>query len=664
MKPDFDSLKLLANTIRMLSADAVQKAESGHPGMPMGAADYAAVLWAYHLRINPKDPSWHNRDRFVLSAGHGSMLLYSLLNLFGYDLPLDELKNFRQWGSKTPGHPEFGLTAGVECTTGPLGQGVGNGIGMALSGKMLQARYSKELFNYRVFGICSDGDLMEGVASEAASLAGHLKLGNLVYIYDDNHISIGGSTEVSFTENVQERFKSYGWHVQAVDGHDMLAVHNAINEAVKVTDQPSLIAARTTIGLGSPNKAGTSGVHGEPLGKEELALTKKKLNWPETPFHIPEEVAKLCCAVLEPKLQEYNSWQDQFLSWSKSNAALAKQYHDQTQKVIPADLQAKLEAEFDPKKATKAATRNLSGQAIQVLAANLPGFIGGSADLEPSTKTLIKGSADVQAGNFVGKNLRFGVREHGMGSITNGLAYCGGWFPYTATFLVFSDYMRPTLRLAALSHLQTLFIFTHDSIFVGEDGPTHQPIEHLQSMRLIPNLYIFRPADGLETGMSYLAALHLKHSPSCLIFTRQNLPPVERPASFKPEHIMKGAYLVSGEDATDVAIVATGSEVWVAVESAKILAKEGISARVVSMPCMELFLKQDEGYRKSVLPDRIKKVSIEAGSTRGWEVVTGAAGLNIGIDRYGASAPGELVAQKYGIVPDSVCERVRKFVKG
>ncbi|MCO6432106.1 MAG: transketolase [Deltaproteobacteria bacterium] len=662
MEIDIAKLKRLALTVRVLSIEGVEAANSGHPGLPLGAADMASVLWANFIRFNPSKTDWPNRDRFVLSAGHGSMLIYSLLHLFGYDLPISELKNFRQWESKTPGHPEFGMTAGVETTTGPLGQGFANGVGMALSAKMLAQRYSADLFNYRVFGIVSDGDLMEGVAAEAASLAGHLGLGNLVYLYDDNQISLADPTKVCFTESVAKRFEGYNWHVQQVDGHDHAAVARCIENAIKESGKPSIICARTTIGYGSPNKAGTADVHGAPLGKDELKLTKEKLGWTESgEFVVPKDVAEYCTEIIKSRSAECEAWQSKFDAWSGGNRELSAQFAAQRQRKIPEDLkQGLVDAFKEPK---KDATRNLSGKAIQEIAKRVPYFIGGSADLEPSTKTLIKDSSDIQAEDFAGRNIRFGVREHAMGAIVNGLAYGRDWLPYSATFLVFSDYMRPTIRLAAISHLQSIFIFTHDSFWVGEDGPTHQPIEHVSALRAIPNLFVFRPADGLEVAMSYYAALKQPNSPSTLLFTRQNLPPLERESGFSPDDILKGGYVVQGASVNDLVIMATGSEVWVAVEAAKILAASGRSARVVSLPCVELFEKQDAAYKANVIPQGAKKVSIEAGITYGWHKLVGEGGLAIGIDHYGASAPGELLAEKFGFTPQAVAERIRGWLK-
>lgn len=661
MKIDIEGLKQLALAVRGLSIDGVEKANSGHPGLPLGAADMTSVLWAYYLRFNPGKPDWDNRDRFVLSAGHGSMLVYSLLHLFGYDLPLKELQAFRQWESKTPGHPEFGWTTGVETTTGPLGQGFANGVGMALSAKMLADRYSSGLINYRVFGVVSDGDLMEGIASEAASLAGHLKLGNMVYLYDDNHISLADPTDVCFSESVPERFESYGWHVQSVDGHDLQAVADCLDKAVAETGRPSIICARTTIGFGSPNKSGTADVHGSPLGADEAKLTKQKLGIPLEPaFYISDAAQKFCKSRVADKLSEYESWQANFQKWQGSNAALAGQFIAQRERKLPANLKSDLLSAFSEPK--KDATRNLSGKAIQVIAKNVPFFVGGSADLEPSTKTLIKDTTDISAKSFAGRNIRFGVREHAMGAMVNGLAYGQNWIPYSATFLVFSDYMRPTVRLAALSHLQSLFIFTHDSFWVGEDGPTHEPIEHVASLRLIPNLNVYRPADGLEVAMCYLAALENKKGPSTLIFTRQNLAPLEREPSFKPEDILNGAYIVSGSDCSETVIVATGSEVSLASEAAKILKSKGKSSRVVSMPCVETFRKQDKATQEKLIPSKAKKISIEAGVTCGWERIVGSDALLIGIDHYGASAPGEILAQKFGLTGPTVADKILNWL--
>jgi transketolase len=662
MQLPIEQLKRLATTVRMLSIDGVEKANSGHPGLPLGAADYATVLWAHYLRFNPKDPNWANRDRFVLSAGHGCMLWYSLLNLFGYDLPMSQLQSFRQWDSKTPGHPEFGMTPGIETTTGPLGQGFANGVGLALSGKMLGDRYSKDLFNYRVFGLVSDGDLMEGVAAEACSLAGHLGLNNLVYLYDDNHISLAGGTELTFTESVPKRFEGCGWFVQSVDGHNMQAFQTCLEKALQEPSRPSIICCRTTLGFGSPHKANTHEVHGAPLGAEELKATKKAFGWPEEPkFFVPNDVQDFLSSLLARKVEFYDQWQKNFDSWSKANPEKGKQYSNQLSREIPGKLKDDLIAAFADNK--KDATRNLSSKALQIIAKHIPGLVGGSADLDPSTKTYLKDGGDVKTGNFAGRNIHFGVREHAMGSIANGLAYTGAWIPYTATFLVFADYMRPPMRLAAISHLQSMFIFTHDSFWVGEDGPTHEPIEHYMALRAIPNLYVYRPADGLETGMCYFAALSRKNRPSTLLFTRQNITPFERPKNFKPDDILKGGYVACGAEHQNLVIVATGSEVGLSCEAAKILAQQGISARVVSLPCWETFFEQDKAYRDSVIPPQAKKVSVESGITLGWDRIVGADGLMIGVDHFGASAPGEVIAEKFGFTPALVAQKIAAWAK-
>ncbi|MFM1848227.1 MAG: transketolase [Pseudomonadota bacterium] len=661
MKSAHSDLAALALTVRMLSLDGVEKANSGHPGLPLGAADFTSVLWADFLEFNPQDPSWANRDRFILSAGHGSMLWYSLLHLFGYDLPMEEIKSFRQWGSKTPGHPEFGMTPGIETTTGPLGQGFGNGVGMALSGKLLAAEYGADLFNFRVFGLVSDGDLMEGISAEAASLAGHLGLNNLIYLYDDNKISLAGETEVTFTESVQKRFEAYNWFVQSCDGHDMAAVSACIEKATQEQNRPSIICCRTLLGFGSPNKANTHDAHGAPLGAEEVKLTKQNLGWPtDAQFLIPDGVKGFISSLVKTKASRYSEWQKKFSELKTKDPIKAKRLEAHLKRELPPSLQSELLAAFKDSK--KDATRNLSGKAIQVIAKQVPWFIGGSADLEPSTKTSIKEGGEIQAKEFGGRNIRFGVREHAMGAAVNGLAYSQCWIPFSATFLVFSDYMRPSIRLAALSHLQSIFIFTHDSFWVGEDGPTHEPIEHIAALRAIPNLYVWRPADGIEVAMSYQMALEMKHRPSTLLFTRQNLPPLDRPTSFKPDEIRRGAYTVVDSPNPEIVITATGSEVWLAVEAAKTLSAEGRRVRVVSIPCLELFREQDTAFQLDLLPPKAKKVSIEAGITLGWERVVGTEGLTIGIDHYGASAPGELLAQKFGFTPGAVTERVKAWL--
>lgn len=662
MTLDLANLQKLATTVRTLSIDAIQKANSGHPGLPLGAADFTSVLWANYLRFNPKDPTWINRDRFVLSAGHGCMILYSMLHLFGYDVPMSQIQSFRQWESITPGHPEFGITPGVECTTGPLGQGAANSVGLALSGKMLAARYGSDNFNYRVFALVSDGDLMEGVAAEAASMAGHLQLDNLIYLWDDNKISLAGETEVCFTEDVAKRYESYGWFVQSVDGHDMKAVAAALDKATAQKGKPSLICCRTVLGFGSPNKKNTHDVHGAPLGPDEVKATKKNLGWPEdAQFLVPDDVKAFCAASIEKKVQDQASWSGSYSAWRSANGELAKTLDAQLARTIDPKLKDELLAAF--KEPKKDATRNLSGKAIQIISKYVPSFIGGSADLDPSTKTAVSGGGDLEHDNFKGLNLRFGVREHAMGSAANGLAYTQAWIPYTATFLVFSDYMRPAMRVGAISHLQALYIFTHDSFWVGEDGPTHEPIEHTMSIRLIPNMNVFRPADGVEVAMSYYAALNRKNGPSTLLFSRQNLPALTRPASFSPDDVLKGAYALNEVTQPKVVIVATGSEVGAAVEAAAALEAEGTPTRVVSMPCVELYKAQPATFKDKLLPKDVPTVVVEAGTTTGWSNLLGRDLLAIGIDHYGASAPGEVLCEKFGFTAKAVKERISSWLK-
>lgn len=651
----------IAKTVSLLSCDAVQAANSGHPGLPMGAALFSSLLWSEFLRFNPKDTEWVARDRFILSAGHGSALLYSLLHLFGYQVTVDDLKQFRQWESITPGHPEFGFTPGVEATTGPLGQGASNAVGMALAAQMLASTHGCPLLKYRVFALVSDGDLMEGIASEAASLAGHLQLDNLVYLYDDNKISLAGKTDVCFTENVGDRFAAYGWDVQHVDGHNEVEVRTAIAKAIAAS-KPAIICMRTTIGFGSPKKAGSCDVHGSPLGSEELAATKKSLGAdPTTSFNVPEEVRKSCAAIVEKRSSDYSAWQKDFAVWSKENSDQADKFQKQLDRTLPPALREELLKGIPHAKPD--ATRNLSGKAIQTIAAHLPQFVGGSADLESSTKTLIQASTEVQQEAFTGRNIRYGVREHAMGAIANGFAYTRAWVPMVSTFLVFSDYLRPVLRLASLSHLQALFVFTHDSFWVGEDGPTHQPIEHVMSLRLIPGLAVYRPADGLEVGAAYLAALERIEGPSALIFTRQNLPPLERSAGANVNDVLRGGYLLSSHGNEQVTLVATGSEVAATQEAARKLAERGLGARVVSMPCVEDFLAQDVSYREKVLPTSSPVIVVEAGRSLGWSDLLGRKVDVCGIDDFGASAPGELLAEKFGFTAAALLERIESIVR-
>jgi len=662
MSLDLANLQKLANTVRTLSIDSIQKANSGHPGLPLGAADFTSVLWANYLRFNPKDPNWINRDRFVLSAGHGCMVLYSMLHLFGYDVPMSALQSFRQWESITPGHPEFGVTPGVEATTGPLGQGAANSVGLALSGKMLAKRYGSDVFNYRVFALVSDGDLMEGVAAEAASVAGHLQLDNLIYMYDDNKISLAGETEVCFTEDVAKRFESYGWFVQTIDGHDMKAVAAALDKATSQKGKPSLICCRTVLGFGSPNKKNTHDVHGAPLGADEVKATKRELGWPEeAQFLVPDDVKAFCAESIEKKAQGQATWNTTYSAWRSANGELATKLDAQLTRALDSKLKDELLAAL--KEPKKDATRNLSGKAIQIISKHVPSFIGGSADLDPSTKTAVSGGGDVEHENYGGLNIRWGVREAAMGSASNGLAYTQAWIPYTATFLVFSDYMRPAMRVGAISHLQALYIFTHDSFWVGEDGPTHEPIEHTMSLRIIPNMHVFRPADGVEVAMSYYAALNRKNGPASLLFSRQNLVPLTRPASFSPDDVLKGAYALNEVAQPKVIIVATGSEVGAAVEAAQALEAEGTPTRVVSMPCVELFKAQSDVFKAALLPKGVPTVVVEAGTTIGWSNLLGRDLLAIGIDHYGASAPGEVLCEKFGFTGKAVKEKIQGWLK-
>ena len=658
-----DKARRCADAIRIISAEAVDKANSGHPGLPMGAADCAVALWGNFLEFNPDDPRWPNRDRFILSAGHGSMLLYSLLHLFGYDLSMDEIKNFRQWGSKTPGHPEFGHTVGVEVTTGPLGQGFANGVGMGLAARMAAERFNTSDFkpiSHYVYALCGDGCLQEGISYEAAALAGHLKLGNLIYIYDSNSITIEGKTDLAWSEDIEGRFIACGWHVQKIDGHDNDQIVAAIAAAKSETGKPSLIIATTHIAYGSPAKQGSSGAHGSPLGSDEIAATRKNLAWEAAPFSVPEDVQTICQQrVAEVKLG-YTSWQRGFQAWHAANPEKAKLWDEMWNKRLPVNLTEELLATVAGK---DGATRALSGTVLQKVAALLPSLVGGSADLSPSNNSDIKGSASVQAGNFAGRNLHFGIREHAMGAVVNGMALYGCFIPYGATFLVFADYCRPAVRLSALMGLQAIYIFTHDSFFVGEDGPTHQPIEHVASLRLIPGLQVIRPADGVETALAWQAALQYA-GPTALILTRQKLPVIGRSASFTPADALKGGYVVSSPATVPaVVIMASGSEVHVAVEAAAALASEGISARVVSVPCLETFLAQSAEYRTEVLPAGVPRVAFEAGRGMPWGSLVGCDGLFIGIEHFGASAPDKVLAEQFGFTAPQVAEKVAAFLK-
>lgn len=655
-----DMYHLAANTIRGLTIDAVQKANIGHPGMPMGMADTAVALWRDFLKHNPNDPNWLDRDRFVLSAGHGSMLIYSLLHLSGYDLPLEELKNFRQWGSKTPGHPENFITVGVETTTGPLGQGITNGIGMALAERWMAATYNKpdfDLIDHYTYVIASDGDLMEGISHEASSLAGHLRLGKLIVLYDDNQITIDGSTEIAFTEDVKARYEAYGWHVDEVYGHDTVEVIKAIEEAKAETERPSLIACRTIIGYGSPNKQGTSGVHGSPLGDDEVTLTKENLGWPLEPkFYIPDGVSEF----LTPDAASYDEWQTLWASYQDKFPDEAAALEASLRGDLPSNWDDILPT-FETGKAV--ASRSSSGTALNAIAPHIPYLIGGSADLTGSNKTDLKGEADITPENFGGRYIRYGVREHGMGGMMNGMYLHGGIRPYAGTFLVFSDYMRGSIRLAALMGVPVIYVFTHDSIGVGEDGPTHQPIEHVMSLRTIPNLTVIRPADANETAVAWKSALENKSGPTALVLTRQNLPTFDREKYAPAVMAEKGAYVLSDSDNPQAILMGTGSEVQFALEAQKTLADKGIATRVVSMPSWELFAAQPADYQESVFPSSITaRVSIEAGVTLGWSQYVGLQGKSVGLDRFGSSAPYAIVYEKLGITADAIVTAVESIL--
>lgn len=649
------------NTIRFLAADAVQKANSGHPGMPMGCADMAYVLWMKFLRFNPAEAAWPDRDRFVLSAGHGSMLLYSMLHLTGYDVKMDDLKDFRQLHSRTPGHPENGCLPGVETTTGPLGQGFANGVGMAIAAKHLGSLFNvdgHEIVSSRIFAICSDGDLMEGVASEAASLAGHLGLGNVIYLYDDNRISIEGPTDLTFTEDSRRRFEAYGWHVQSVDGHDRAAIAQALEAAVTETQRPSLIMARTHIAYGSPGKQDSAASHGAPLGEEELAAAKENLGWPVEPaFLVPDDVRELFAGRAAELQPAYEEWQGRLEEFRAAKPELAQLWDEMLDGTLPADLEEQL---LDAAPKGESATRKASGKLLQKAAALVPGLVGGSADLGPSNNTMLGDCETFQKNCPGGRNFHFGVREHAMGAIMNGMSLFGGLIPYGGTFLVFADYIRPAMRLAALSGLQVVYVLTHDSVFVGEDGPTHQPVEHLASLRAIPNLVVIRPADGPETAHAWSYALRRDGGPTALVLTRQKLPAIDREKYAPADGLLKGAYILTNcEGAPDVVLIASGSEVALALAVKEKLAARAELVRVVSMPSWELFELQDADYRESVIPpDCRERVAIEAGISLGWERYVGQGGLIVGIDRFGLSAPYKDITTELGFTPEAVVEKI------
>jgi transketolase len=667
--PELDQLCI--NTIRTLSLDAVQKANSGHPGLPLGAAPMAYVLWTRFLRHNPRNPKWENRDRFLLSAGHGSMLLYSLLHLTGYDLPLEELKNFRQWGSKTPGHPEYGLTPGVEITTGPLGQGFANGVGMAMGAAHLASKFNKDQFpliDHYIYAIVSDGDLMEGVAAEAASLGGHLKLGKLIYLYDDNNVTIEGFTNLAFSEDVPKRFQSYGWHtITVADGNNLNDIEAAILEAQSVKDKPTLISVKTIIGFGMPTQ-GTRKAHSDAPGEEAVRETKRHLGWPEDKqFYIPEEV-----------LAHFREAVDRGAKFETDWRSLVQQYadsHPEDGRLLQATLNGELPEGWEdhlPKfeDAKPGATRVASGEVINALAPVLPMLIGGSADLGVSNNTDIKESGSFEAGSYEGRILHFGVREHAMGSTLTGISLSGGLIPFGGTFLTFSDYMRPAIRLAALSEVQVVYVFTHDSVGLGEDGPTHQPVEHLAALRAIPHLFLIRPADPAEVSEAWRLAILRRHAPTALALTRQKVALIDRKRFAKADGLRRGGYILAEAETADgkvakpkLILIATGSEVSLTLEAREKLQAENVPARVVSLPCWELFDEQSQEYRDEVLPPSITaRLAVEAGVCQGWDRYVGASGAIIGLDRFGASAPGDVALRELGFNVDNVLTRARALL--
>jgi transketolase len=655
------------NTLRFLSADMVQQANSGHPGLPMGCAAIAYTVWTRHLRHNPQNPAWPGRDRFILSGGHGCALLYSLLHLTGYDLPLDELKRFRQWGSKTPGHPEYGLTPGIEVTTGPLGQGFSNGVGMAITEVHLASEFNEhgsKIINHQVYAIVTDGDLMEGVTSEAASLAGHLKLGKLIYLYDDNRISIDGGTDITFTEDRAARFAAYDWQVLHVaDGNDVEEIDSAIQDA-KSDPRPSFIVCRTTIGFGLPTRQGTSKAHGEPPGDVELNAAKEKLGWPLTPrFFIPDDVQVFFRQTLEKGSEWEAGWRSELDNYRVEQPEKAAELERRLRGELPAEWKSVI-PQF-PTDAKGMATRIASSKVINSLASKIPEFLGGSADLAPSTKTWIEGSPAFEPETLDGRNFHFGVREHAMGAIVNGMAVHGGVIPYCATFLTFADYMREPIRLSALSQYPSIWVFTHDSIGVGEDGPTHQPVEHLASLRAIPGMTVIRPADANETAVAWKVAVEHRQGPTLLAFTRQNVPTIDRTLFSPAEGLERGAYVLAdlGDGDPELILMASGSEVNLIIEAGLQLAAEAVRVRLVSFPSWELFGAQDQAYRESVLPSTTKaRLAVEAGVTLGWERWVGDKGEIMGIDRFGASAPFEVIYKELGLTIGNIVKQAFRII--
>lgn len=668
MEQDLQQIEQLGiNTVRILSIDAVQKANSGHPGMPMGAAPMGHVLWADYMRYNPKNPDWPNRDRFILSAGHGCMLQYSFLYLTGYDCTLDDIKNFRQLNSKTAGHPEHGLMPGIDVTTGPLGQGFANGVGFAIAQKHLAARYNKPgftIFDYNIYAICSDGDMMEGVTSEAASLAGHLQLGNIIYLYDDNHISIEGSTDIAFTEDVAKRFEAYGWHVQVIaDGNDIKAIAAAVKNAKEQTTRPSLIKVRTHIGYGSPNKADSASAHGSPLGADEIKLVKTFFGFdPEKSFVVPDEVLKYYGAIGAKGTVLENEWNQLFQNYKTAFPQLAAEYELAASGKLPSGWKENLPV-FEPSD-KKMATRQASGKVLNAIAAVVPNLIGGSADLSPSTDTTLNGYDSFTPASYGGRNFHFGIREHAMGSALNGMVLTKGVIPYGATFLIFSEYMRPPIRLAAIMKIRSIFVYTHDSIGLGEDGTTHQPVEQLISLRSIPNITLIRPADANETAQAWRVALEHTTGPVVLVFTRQGLPILDQTKFGKATELEKGAYILSDSFLEpQIILIATGSEVDLILQAQAKLTEAGIASRVVSMPSWELFEKQDATYKEKVFPEAIKKrLAVEAGSPLGWHKYITDEGAVIAMTGFGESAPAEDLYKVFGFTVENVVAKAMELL--
>ena len=659
-----NSCKIIANTIRGLSVDGVAAANSGHPGMPLGMADVCAVLWSDHMNLNPKNPKWLNRDRFILSAGHGSMLIYSLLHLYGYDLSMDDLKAFRQWGSKTPGHPENFVTAGVETTTGPLGQGVANAVGFALAEASLAARYNREgseIIDHYTYVVAGDGCLQEGISHEACSFAGHNKLGKLIMLYDSNNITIDGPTHISFTEDTRKRFEAYGWQVLEIDGHDYDQINAAIAEAKKEKSKPSIIICKTIIGFGSPNRAGTSKAHGEPFPAEEIELMKEKLGFPkDKSFFVPDEISDLRAKTQEKGESLENKWKELWENYKNKNQEAAKELENSIKGEI--SKEALDIPQFGSEKAI--ATRSASGTVLNHIAKYIPQLMGGSADLTPSNNTLPAGEESFSPENPKGRYIRYGVREHGMAAIMNGMALHGGVLPYSGTFFVFSDYMRPAMRMSALMEQQVVYVLTHDSIGLGEDGPTHQPEAHLWAYRMIPNMTVIRPMDANETAEAWKSALKNKKGPTCLVLTRQNLPVYDRAGLgwAKSEEAQKGGYVLCEDKDFEAIIIATGSEVELAVEAKAKLNEQGVKVRIVSMPSTNIFDEQSQEYKESVLPKNIlKRVAVEAGVTLGWYKYVGLEGRVIGLDRFGASAPYKTLYKEFGITTDAIVEAVNSL---